>query len=176
MVGELHKRGHQRVRVMPFMSPSGMHWRCWIAPAALFYRNHGAILQEPAAGAPEDCESQGTAMIARYTSGDDNHYFGWTDAAMDEARDLAEKFIDRFRLLSAGGKDWDYRYAGWYQRLLGISERGWLPCVMSDYAGVSFERVPLTDVRPPEWRRDRDNDPPSLPLPPPGKLAKDYAG
>jgi hypothetical protein len=33
MVGELHKRGYEKIRVMPFMSPSGMHWRCWIGPA-----------------------------------------------------------------------------------------------------------------------------------------------
>ena len=43
IVGELHKRGYQRLRVMPFMSPSGVHWRCLIGPVTLFYRNHGAI-------------------------------------------------------------------------------------------------------------------------------------
>jgi hypothetical protein len=44
MVGELHKRGYQRLRVMPFMSPSGLYWRCWIGPSEFFYRNHGAML------------------------------------------------------------------------------------------------------------------------------------
>jgi hypothetical protein len=32
------------VRPMPFMSPSGNAWRCWIGPDAFFYRNHGAYL------------------------------------------------------------------------------------------------------------------------------------
>lgn len=38
MVGELHRRGFQKLRVMPFMSPSGNAWRCWIGPETLFYR------------------------------------------------------------------------------------------------------------------------------------------
>jgi hypothetical protein len=46
IVGELHRRGYQLLRVMPFMSPSGAYWRCWIGPVKLFYRNHGAILHE----------------------------------------------------------------------------------------------------------------------------------
>ena len=43
MVGELHRRGYQKLRVMSFMSPNGMYWRCWIGPDTLFYRNHGAF-------------------------------------------------------------------------------------------------------------------------------------
>jgi hypothetical protein len=31
MVGELHKLGYQRLRVMPHMAPSGTYWRCTIA-------------------------------------------------------------------------------------------------------------------------------------------------
>jgi hypothetical protein len=44
------------------MSPSGMHWRCWIGPVILFYRNQGAILFEKAAAAPDDGEAQAAAM------------------------------------------------------------------------------------------------------------------
>lgn len=40
----VHRRGHQKLRVMPFMSPSGKSWRCWIGPDMLIYRNHGAFL------------------------------------------------------------------------------------------------------------------------------------
>jgi hypothetical protein len=52
MLGELHKRGYQLVRVKPFMSPSGAHWRCWIGPVKLFYRNQGAILHLNSADEP----------------------------------------------------------------------------------------------------------------------------
>jgi hypothetical protein len=124
MVGELHKRGYQRLRVMPYFGPTG-HWRGSIAPVLLFYRNHGAIHLEPEGGvdAPE------VAMVARYTGAAGSHYFEWNDAGADTARSLADKFIDRFPLLSMNSQGWDYPYAGWYLRLLGTAERGWLPCL-----------------------------------------------
>ena len=102
IVGELHKRGYQRLRVMPFMSPSGAYWRCWIGPVKFFYRNHGAILHEE----PEDSrgdEVQERAIIARYTSGQTDQYFGWKDAQMDDIRSLAGKFLKRFRIVADSG-------------------------------------------------------------------------
>jgi hypothetical protein len=48
MVGELHRRGFQRIRISPAMSPSGLHWRCLIAAIALFSPDHGAkVTSEP---------------------------------------------------------------------------------------------------------------------------------
>src|ERR1700722_1371360 len=85
MVGELHKRGYQKLRVMPFMSPSGHAWRCWIGLDTLFYRNHGAYLSD--AGCEED---QSISLSARYTTGA-HHYFDWQDADKDDARTLADK-------------------------------------------------------------------------------------
>src|SRR5438445_11614927 len=32
MVAELHRRGYQQLRIAPYMSPSGMHWRCRFVP------------------------------------------------------------------------------------------------------------------------------------------------
>jgi hypothetical protein len=93
----------------------------------------------------------------------------------DSARSLADKFIDRFPLLAHCGRGWDYTYAGWYLRLLGLAEGGWLPCVISDNNPVSYDRIPLDDFRPDEWRRPGE-EPPVLPLPSPGKLQKDYEG
>jgi len=88
MVGELHRRGYQRLRVMPFMSPSGTSWRCWIGPDMLFYRNHGAILCEAA----DNDEMQSTSMIARYTSGDDNRYFVRCRSSRASVRRLRRAF------------------------------------------------------------------------------------
>ena len=66
IVGELHKRGYQRLRVMPFMSPSGAYWRCWIAPVKFFYRNHGAILREerrdPFSGSSKTTQSRRSSI------------------------------------------------------------------------------------------------------------------
>jgi hypothetical protein len=118
-------------------------------------------------------EMQPTSMIARYTSGDDNHYFCWRDAEHDNARSLADKFLDRFSLLAFRGEGWSYAYAGWYQRLLGLAERGWLPVVLSDHNSVSYEQIPLQDIRPTEWKTSNEEKP-SLPLPSPGKLRRNY--
>jgi hypothetical protein len=175
MVGELHRQGYQRLRVMPFMSPSGTSWRCWIGPDTLFYRNHGAIFGETAATLADNNELQSSSMIARYTSGDENHYFGWQDAENDSARSLAEKFLVRFSKLARCGEGWSYAYAGWYQRLLGLADRGWLPVVLSDYNSFSYEQIALDDCRPAEWRTSNEEKP-SLPLPPAGKSRQNYSG
>lgn len=163
MVGELHKRGYQKLRVMPFMSPSGNHWRCWIGPDTLFYRDHGAYLRDTGFN-----ETQAQTLSARYTSGDENRYFGWQDCENDDARSLADKFVVRFARLAGEGKGWSYTYAGWYQRLLGLAESGWLPVVISDDDASSLKKINLQDLRPAEWRNAHDAKP-SLPLPPSGK-------
>jgi hypothetical protein len=172
MVGELHKVGYQKLRVMPYMSPSGIHWRCEIGPANFFYRNPGAILA-PKFSMTFDDNDQAKATIARYSSADENRYFGWDDAKMDNARSLADKFIKRFCVLADSGKGWDYRYAGWYEHLLGLAEAGWLPVVLRDYGRVYRNHIPVDDVRPAEWRRDHEEKP-RLPAPPSGKLDEDY--
>jgi hypothetical protein len=107
MIGELHRRGYQKLRVMPFMSPSGNAWRCWIGPDTLFYRDHGAYLR-----AVWGCEeAQSTSPTACYTTGAD-HYFDWRDADQDDARTLADKFLARFTRLAGQGEGWSYAYAG----------------------------------------------------------------
>lgn len=85
MVGELHKRGYQRLRVMPYFGSTGA-WRCEIAPVVLFHQNNGAVHTE--LDGPSD---QQTTLIARYSGADDNHYFGWDDAVSDDARSLVDK-------------------------------------------------------------------------------------
>jgi hypothetical protein len=164
MVGELHRRGYQKIRVMPFMSPSGNAWRCWIGPDQLFYRNHGAYLRDTDLG-----EAHATSLVARYSSSEQNCYFGWNDSENDDARSLADKFLERFTRLASQGEGWSDMYAGWYQRLLGLADRGWMPVVMSDNSAPSYKKINLHDLRPTEWRAG-DNTKPSLPLPPSGKL------
>lgn len=180
MVAELHKHGYQRVRVMPYEAPSGNHWRCEIAPTTVFYRNHGAMLWDPASchsgGDMAPRESRGIA--AKYTSGQasDGTYFGWSDAAKDDARALAQKFVDRFPEIVREGSGWDYPYAGWFQRVLGAAERGYLPIVLWDAVEIPFDRVPLRDVRPASWIRDNPTVEHYLPLPAGGELEQDFRG
>ena len=111
MVHELHKVGYQRLRAETGMSPSGIHWRCNIAP------DRGWEGQEP----------------ARYTSAAETEYFGWKDARHDNARELAAKFIVRFPELCICGAGLDFAYAGWFTAILGIAESGRLPVSFADY-------------------------------------------
>ena len=169
MVGELHRRGYQKLRVMPFLSSSGSYWRCWIGPETSFYRNHGAYLNDMQA----DDSDQAASKVARYTTGSDNHYFDWRDAGTDDARKLADRFVERFVTLARQGEGWSYDYAGWYQRLLGLAERGWMPVVIADdLSPAMLQEVTLYDVRPPEWQRD-EGIAPRLPLPPAGLFPGD---
>lgn len=149
------------------MSPSGNAWRCWIGPDTLFYRDHGAYL----CGAGGSEQAQSTSPTACYTTGAD-HYFDWQDADHDDARALGDKFLTGFTKLAGQGEGWSYAYAGWYQRLLGLAELGWLPVVIEDSNPFLRTMIPLQDVRPAEWWTENDQKP-ALPLPPAGKLQED---
>ena len=51
-----------------------------------------------------------------------------------------------------------------YQRLLGLAEAGWLPVALRDYSDVSYDRVPLDDIRSRGWHVDQeDADPAATP-------------
>ncbi|UFW38268.1 hypothetical protein [Bradyrhizobium sp. WSM471] len=163
MIGELHKRGYQRLRVMPYISASGGHWRCFIGPVEAFYRNHGAMLREFTAANP-----------ARYSTAQQNGYFGWNDAGQDDARSLADKFVERFANLAEKGKGWDYPYAGWYVHMLGLADNGWMPLVYAENVNTSFNHVPLKDVRPDAWKDDSRDLNAFLPMPPAGALEEDH--
>jgi hypothetical protein len=109
MVSELHRLGYQRLRIMPYEAP--LAWRLAIGPRDLFSTTNGAW-------APYDGK-----FPAHYTAASGKNYFGWTDAGQDNARQLAEKFLQRFPEVCerALGRDWTY--AGWLSELLGVLER-----------------------------------------------------
>lgn len=151
MVGELHKRGHQRLRISPGMSPSGMHWRCLVTSADNILRSHGALV------ANHDEE-----VVAFYTSGQENEYFGWTDARRATARQLAEMFIERFPTIAERSLGEDWLYAGWYVQMLGVAETGYFPMAFNDWGDLSGAPVlPTIGVGNAESA-------PDLPLPPGG--------
>ncbi|MGH2585920.1 MAG: hypothetical protein ACRDJE_13485 [Dehalococcoidia bacterium] len=144
MVHELHKRGYQFLRIIPGMSPSGLHWRCTITTRSNILATHGARARDYDADA------------ARYTSGQDNEYFGWTDARQDTARQLATKFVERFPELAEKGRGRDWEYAGWYVEMLGHADRGALPIAYADW-----DREP-----DPRWLPTLGTEESGLPMPP----------
>lgn len=83
MVAELHRRGYEQLRIVSGLSPSGMHGRCTVTPAALLDRDPG------------------DSLVAFYTTGQERAYFGWPDAAAASAEALADKFLARFPALGA---------------------------------------------------------------------------
>jgi hypothetical protein len=165
MVGELHKRGYQRLRVMPYIY-GGIAWRCSIGPVTLFYRNHGAMLSDS-----WGTEKQGEAMVA-VTPAVPVISIGTMQHLILPGL-WQTSFIQRFSVLTQCGRGWDYAYGGWYERLLGYAESGWIPYVFAEFEDTSFERLYLQDVRPAEWRGEGES--PILTLPPLGELQQDYA-
>lgn len=154
MVGELHKRGFQRLRAAPAMSASGGYWRCHLTPASNTFHQHGGHI------------ANWEALVATYTSGSENQYFGWADRTTATARQLADTFVERFPAVIEASEGRDWLYAGWFVEVLGLAERGFFPYFYADYGpdetnGVQFRRVnePRANLGPE----------PSLPLPPPGE-------
>jgi hypothetical protein len=120
MIGELHKAGYQGLRIAAGMNAAGTHWRCHITHAA----NVGLNGWEPL-----DWEND----IVSYSAGDDDQFFGWTDASGKSARQLALMFVQRFPALAKTGIGRDRMYVGWFQEMLGAAENGRLPIFFADY-------------------------------------------
>ena len=116
MVHELHKAGYQRIRILPFLSGSGCYWRGWIT-----YSDN--VMDDGYHLIDWDLENTGE-LVAKFTSGQDNEFFGWADAKTMNARELAGLFIERFSLIAAKGQGCDWAYAGWLTDVLGYAELG----------------------------------------------------
>ena len=145
LVHELHKQGYQLLRIAPGMAPSGGYWRCAITPRSNILRSHGAMLR--------DYER----LVAHYSSGQDNEYFGWRDAKHDTVKQLSEKFRQRFPEIVDASQGDDWSYAGWYVRMLGYAEKSMFPVAYADWYEKPDPRfLPL-------WGFESD-----LPMPPPG--------
>jgi len=161
LVAELHLRGYQLLRACPAMAPSGMSWRCSVAPASLVSPSHGALLAEDAWNSP---------LVAHYTSAAGDEYFGWTDAAHDTPSGLARRFIQRFPQIVEAGEGSDRLYSDWYVEMLHLTYPNRLPYAMADwetpkdflptiYMGPSDEYMgPSDEVR--------------VPLPPPALVLR----
>ncbi|MGI9130016.1 MAG: hypothetical protein ACR2IG_17575 [Roseomonas sp.] len=141
---------------MPYEAP--LAWRCEIAPSRRFSRQNPAY-------APYDGESSQKQELTTYSASSTNQYFGWQDTEHDDARRLAEKFLDRFPLTASAGLGRDWCYAGWLSELVGYLERGaLLPFVFAEFFEPPPEKLWALPIR------DLDNPATVLmnfPLPPP---------
>lgn len=150
MVHELHKQGFQRLRIVPGISPSGLHWRVTILPASRVLQTHGALSRDWTWSGPEPF----------YTSGQHSRYFGWEDAESDPPAELAHKFLNRFHEIAEPARGADWAYAGWYVEMLGRAQAGELPIAYAEF-----------DADPdPRWLPTTKGVDSGLPMPPPGEM------
>jgi len=124
MVASLHKKGLQRLRIFPYIYP--IAFRLEILPVELVERKTGVRVRS---GLTE----QENHLVARYSSANEKVFFGWQDAASDDADDLALKFIARFQAISKLSQGVDWAYVGWLATLIGVCEYGYLPYLFSEY-------------------------------------------
>jgi hypothetical protein len=52
-----------------------------------------------------------------------------------------------------------YAYADWYQRLVGLAERGWMPVVIHDDFDCSLKKINLFDLPPEDWKTANEKEP-----------------
>jgi len=106
------------------MSPSGMSWRCSIAPSSLASSVNGARLIWNAHDSPLTVHDTSTAGA---------EYFGWTDAASMTPSALARRFVEDFPDVVAACRGSDVPYAGWYVEMLGRTYPNRLPYALADW-------------------------------------------
>ena len=125
LVAELHLRGYQRLRILPYMAPSGGSWRCSIGPVSLFSERGTELIESGEFG----------ITTVTYTSAAGGEYFLWPDAALETPSGLARLFIQRFPEIAAAGKGSDWPYAGWFVEMLGRTYPNHLPYAFADWDG-----------------------------------------
>ena len=108
MVAELHKLGYEGLRATPFLSPSGCYWHCAIVPASLTRRTHGARL----------AENVDNETLPRYSSGDEDNYFGWANMKPKSPLILAKRHVVEFPKFAEQGRHADPAYIRWFTDML----------------------------------------------------------
>lgn len=132
MIGQLHDRGFEGIRLCPQVSNSGVHWIAWLTTAENVLPSHGAILH-PHAMMQAIKSGPNEALVAHYNSVQGTRYFGWEDAEDNSPAQLADKFAERFSCICKNGCYADGEYAKWFKGMLVATEPKGLPstCVGS---------------------------------------------
>jgi hypothetical protein len=152
MLRELHQRGFERLRAVTGLSPSGCHWRLQVTPAIgvavpgenvdfMARQNRGVAVGDWVVYASANCAFYTTGMSAKHAQ----ECFGWTDAAKDSPRQLADKFIWRFPEVVAEGKGSDPEYVRWYAGMIEATAPEGLIYMYADWEMPS-EHIPVLNV------------------------------
>jgi len=128
MIGELHKRRFEAIRLCPQISNSGVHWIAWLTSAEHVLPKHGAILH-PSALMQAMKSAPNAALVAYYSSAQGTKYFGWEDADEDSPAQLADKFVERFSGICMNARQADREYVKWFKCMLVETEPEGLPSI-----------------------------------------------
>jgi hypothetical protein len=109
MVAELHNRGFEKLRIIPSLSPSGLHWRCSFIAGA------------------EDIPLNASNWLSGY---EDEHSHAEVQPTTEEMADVFMK--DNVEFLGRC-KGEDREYIDWYSAMLTQLNREELPYAFSDY-------------------------------------------
>jgi hypothetical protein len=116
-VAELHVRGHQKLRIVPYIGSTGC-WRCLVVPVDYVQHAHGARLSHTAQAAEYDnpdigCETgaqeRRVLKAAKYSSADGGNFWETPGAAYLSASQLAKRFLAVYPELArlGYGSDWN---------------------------------------------------------------------
>ncbi|QIG42042.1 hypothetical protein G5V58_03985 [Nocardioides anomalus] len=149
MVAVLHRRGYQRLRIVPGMSGSGLYWRVSITPSA-------NVRPEPRLGGVDHVDDH-KHLVAFWTNADEQ-VFGEELSAKATSSALADHFENQFPDVLAAARGSDWSYAGWYVEMLSHVDAGFYPVFYADDLTIEDELIPLIGAQ----QRTK----PRLPLPP----------
>ncbi len=155
----LHRRGFERLRVAPSLSPSGGYWRCTIAPAQCFFGRDGATIDPPRSIALYQTFA-GMEERPTYTSGQGPVCFEWGSCYELEAEEMADRFEKSFPCMLSVTRQPDLEYVEWFKHMLQVTHptgliyaqadfplpEDYLPCGMADHVRVPFPPVPQTAI------------------------------
>lgn len=115
----LHQRGYHQARVLPGLSPSGVHWRILIAPSS-----------------PDSESDSGVEFDAEpsvvYSTAADHAFEGWLVDATTDPGTVADLILKALPGLTA--TDEDPAYVSWFVGLMQlVANHGELPIAYADY-------------------------------------------
>ena len=145
MVHHLHKTGYQGLRVMTAVSGSGLGYRFFVIPSSVLrYSPDSSLSYSNIAHLSLGANTTNPRDEAAYHgSGMENKYFGWEDAPGKTADELANLFIQRCPHIAELSLTRDWKYAGWFNELLGKIENGWIPVCYYVATGHNVEGIEL---------------------------------
>ncbi len=124
MVHELHRRGYQRLRIVPGVQ---LAWRLGVTPASNTLPEHGAMAR-----------SFDWDRLPQYTSAAQYDYFEkkWGLGPRSHPARIADRFLEAFPHIALEGVGIDLPYAGWLTMVLGLAAQGAFPIAFGEYYGV----------------------------------------